>query len=232
MYSSHETWADHLIFFDHIPFAAASIGQVNHAVLAPSQGPSGRHGQSVATSLLTNAATRVTSVLERCGAPQCLSEDPQFKDPWVRLGSTGHVLAVGHVRGIGIWGTVIGVQPQEEWNEITSRMIEFCLRGLFQFMLTQTDPSFLHCIYLQWLWRNAQVQERVRGPLAALSSGRYFRGPHRMRRVKVELLVSHQRRMKYVHIWTGSSNTHPTGHTVQSISNALSPSPFDTEGTE
>jgi hypothetical protein len=35
-----------------------------------------------------------------------------------------------------------------------------------------------------------------------------------MRRFEVEPLVSHQRRMKYVHIWTGSSNTHPTVYTV------------------
>jgi hypothetical protein len=35
---------------------------------------------------------------------------------WLR--STGRVLAVGHVGGVGIWDTIIGVQPQEEWNEV------------------------------------------------------------------------------------------------------------------
>jgi aarF domain-containing kinase len=34
----------HFISFDRIPFAAASIGQVHHAVLATSQSPSGGGG--------------------------------------------------------------------------------------------------------------------------------------------------------------------------------------------
>jgi hypothetical protein len=35
---------------------------------------------------------------------------------WLR--GTECVFAVGHVGGVGIWDTIIGVQPQEEWNEV------------------------------------------------------------------------------------------------------------------
>ncbi|KAJ8595453.1 hypothetical protein M405DRAFT_878205 [Rhizopogon salebrosus TDB-379] len=45
------TWADNFISFDRIPFAAASIGRVHHAALAPSQslsGGAGEDGQRVA----------------------------------------------------------------------------------------------------------------------------------------------------------------------------------------
>jgi hypothetical protein len=44
------------------------------------------------------------------------------------------VLAVGHVRGIGIWGTVIGVQPQEEWNEV---------RKLFSLMMVDASAFMM-----------------------------------------------------------------------------------------
>lgn len=46
-----ESWADNFTSFDRIPFAAASIGQVHHAVLAQSQSPSGDDGQHVAVKI-------------------------------------------------------------------------------------------------------------------------------------------------------------------------------------
>jgi aarF domain-containing kinase len=48
------TWADNFISFDRIPFAAASIGRVHHAALAPSQslsGGAGEDGQRVAVKV-------------------------------------------------------------------------------------------------------------------------------------------------------------------------------------
>jgi aarF domain-containing kinase len=59
-----ETWADNFISFDRIPFAAASIGQVHHAVLAPSQSPSGGGGQRVAVKIqFPNIANSIASDL-------------------------------------------------------------------------------------------------------------------------------------------------------------------------
>ncbi|KAG1791065.1 ABC1-domain-containing protein [Suillus plorans] len=46
-----ESWANNFTLFDHIPFAAASIGQVHHSVLTQSQSPSGDDGQHVAVKI-------------------------------------------------------------------------------------------------------------------------------------------------------------------------------------
>ena len=60
-----ETWADNFISFDRIPFAAASIGQVHHAVLSPNQSPSGSEdGQRVAVKIqFPNIANSIASDL-------------------------------------------------------------------------------------------------------------------------------------------------------------------------
>ncbi|KAJ8596089.1 ABC1-domain-containing protein [Rhizopogon salebrosus TDB-379] len=62
-----ETWADTFISFDRIPLAAASIGQVHHAVLTQSQSPSGGGGgggQRVAVRIqFPNIASSIASDL-------------------------------------------------------------------------------------------------------------------------------------------------------------------------
>jgi aarF domain-containing kinase len=59
-----ETWADKFTSFDRIPFAAASIGQVHQAVLAPSQSPSGEDGKRVAVKIqFPNIANSIASDL-------------------------------------------------------------------------------------------------------------------------------------------------------------------------
>lgn len=192
-----ESWADNFASFDRIPFAAASIGQVHHAVLAPSQSPSGQDGQHVAAKiqfpniansiasdlgyvkmLLTAGSllprglfldrtiqvmkdeladecdyAREASFLERYGRPDCLGADARFKVPWVWPGSTERVLVMEHVEGVSIGDAAIGALPQGERNEIASRIIELCLRELFQFRLMQTDPNFTN-----FLW-NSRTQQ-------------------------------------------------------------------------
>jgi aarF domain-containing kinase len=186
-----EAWADKFTSFDRIPFAAASIGQVHHAVLAPSQSPSGEDGKRVAVkiqfpniansiasdlgyvkmvltagSLLPRGLfldrtiqvmkdeladecdySREASFLERYRRPDCLGADARFKVPWVWPGSTERVLVMEHVDGISIGDAIIGALPQEERNEIASRIIELCLRELFQFRLMQTDPNFTNFLW-------------------------------------------------------------------------------------
>jgi len=60
-----EKWADNFVSFDRIPFAAASIGQVHHAILDPSQSPPGAEdGQRVAVKIqFPNIANSIASDL-------------------------------------------------------------------------------------------------------------------------------------------------------------------------
>jgi aarF domain-containing kinase len=62
-----ETWADNFISFDRKPFAAPSIDPVHHAVLDPSQSPSGSGGgggQRVAVKIqFPNIASSIASDL-------------------------------------------------------------------------------------------------------------------------------------------------------------------------
>jgi aarF domain-containing kinase len=91
--------------------------------------------------------SREASFLERYGRSDCLGADARFKVPWVWPGSTERVLVMEHVEGVSIGDAVIGALPQEERNEIASRIIELCLRELFQFRLMQTDPNFTNFLW-------------------------------------------------------------------------------------
>jgi aarF domain-containing kinase len=58
-----ESWADNFTSFDRIPFAAASIGQVHHAVLARSQSPSGDDQRVAVKIQFPNIANSIASDL-------------------------------------------------------------------------------------------------------------------------------------------------------------------------
>ncbi|KAJ8595699.1 hypothetical protein M405DRAFT_871717 [Rhizopogon salebrosus TDB-379] len=158
-----ETWADSFISFDRIPFAAASIGQVHHAVLAPSQSPpgggGGGGGQRVAVKIrFPNIASSIASglgyvkMLLTAGSllPRSLSLNRTIQ---VWPGRTERVLVMEHMEGVSIGDAVIGALPQEKRHEIASRIFGLCLWELFQFMLMQTDQNFMN-----FLWNSRSQQ--------------------------------------------------------------------------
>jgi len=63
------------------------------------------------------------------------------------------VLVMEHVDGVSVGELSVSALPQEERNEIAKRVIELCLRELFQFRLMQTDPNWTN-----FLWNSATQQ--------------------------------------------------------------------------
>ncbi|KAJ8580807.1 ABC1-domain-containing protein [Rhizopogon salebrosus TDB-379] len=151
-----ETWADNFISFDRIPFAAASIGQVHHAVLAPSQSPSGGGGGG--------GGQRVAVKIQFPNIANLIASD---------LGYVKMLLTAGSLLPRGLFlDRTIQVMKDELTDEcdysreasflkrygapecaIASRVTELCLRELFQFRLMQTDPNFTN-----FLWNSRSQQ--------------------------------------------------------------------------
>ncbi|KAJ8580804.1 hypothetical protein M405DRAFT_847408 [Rhizopogon salebrosus TDB-379] len=118
---------------------------------------------------------------------QCLGEDPRFEIPWVWLGSTERVLAVGHAGSVGIWNTVIGVQPQEGWNEFYEFPVELKGSTVRKYKKEFLD-NWLH--YLQATAsedRTAGVE--LRWSLRYLTGGRFslFRTPFHRPLIRVAM---------------------------------------------
>ncbi|KIJ61251.1 hypothetical protein HYDPIDRAFT_97119 [Hydnomerulius pinastri MD-312] len=190
------SWADNFVSFDRIPFAAASIGQVHHAVLAASASPTGREERVAVKIQFPNIANSIASdlgyvkmlltagrllpkglfldrtiqvmkdeladecdysreaeFLGRYNSQELLGQDSRFKVPWVWEGSTHRVLVMEHVDGVSVGDPSVTALPQEERNEIASRIVELCLRELFQFRLMQTDPNWTN-----FLWNSSTRQ--------------------------------------------------------------------------
>ncbi|KAH7922496.1 ABC1-domain-containing protein [Leucogyrophana mollusca] len=184
------SWETHFTSFSRVPFAAASIGQVHHAVLAASSSPTGKDegvavkiqfpniANSIASDLgyvkmLLTAGrllpkglfldrtiqvmkdeladecdySREASFLRRYGSPEYLGQDSRFKVPWVWEGSTDRVLVMEHVEGASVGEAVVASLSQEERNDIAARIVELCLRELFQFRLMQTDPNWTNFLW-------------------------------------------------------------------------------------
>lgn len=73
--------------------------------------------------------------------------DSRFRVPWVWEGSTRHVLVMERMKGVSIGGDVVKSLTQEERNELSSRVLELCLRELFQFRMMQTDPNWSNFLW-------------------------------------------------------------------------------------
>ncbi|KAK7029904.1 atypical kinase COQ8, mitochondrial [Favolaschia claudopus] len=188
-------WARSFTSFDRVPFAAASIGQVHTAVLAPDASPTGAPARVAVKVQFPNIANSIASDLgyinllltagrllprglfldrtmqvmkqelaDECdyarearflrafGAPEHLGKDERFKVPWVWDGSTDRVLVMELVEGKSVGEFNVSQLDKRDRDDIAARIIELCLKELFEFRFMQTDPNWSN-----FLW-NAQTR--------------------------------------------------------------------------
>ncbi|KAF7326442.1 Atypical kinase COQ8, mitochondrial [Mycena sanguinolenta] len=190
-------WASAFTTFDRVPFAAASIGQVHTATLAPSVSPTGAAARVAVKIQFPNIANSIASdlgyisllltagrllpkglFLDRTmqvwvfiltfdraltrrrssgafGAPENLGGDARFKVPWVWDGSTDRVLVMERVDGMSVGEAEISQLDQRDRDDIAARIIELCLKELFEFRLMQTDPNWSNFL---WNARTRRVE--------------------------------------------------------------------------
>ncbi|KAI5983910.1 ABC1-domain-containing protein [Pisolithus albus] len=90
---------------------------------------------------------READFLRKYRAPEILGNDTRFKIPWVWEGSTKRVLVMEHLDGVAMGDASISTLPQTDRDDIASRIMELCLRELFEFRLMQTDPNWTNFLW-------------------------------------------------------------------------------------
>ncbi|TFK97585.1 ABC1 family-domain-containing protein [Pterulicium gracile] len=95
--------------------------------------------------------TREASFLQKFASPTFLGSEEmkeRFAVPWVWEGSTKEVLLMEMMGGesVGV-EEARSVYPQEERNKIAERVVELCLRELFEFRMMQTDPNWSNFLW-------------------------------------------------------------------------------------
>lgn len=104
--------------------------------------------------------TREASFLQKFASPSYLGLDPRFKVPWVWEESSETVLVMERVGGVGVGdissgamsvaedGDIVrGELSRQDRNDITERIIELCLKELFEFRTMQTDPNWTNFLW-------------------------------------------------------------------------------------
>ncbi|KAJ6501813.1 ABC1-domain-containing protein [Mycena vulgaris] len=94
--------------------------------------------------------TREAGFLRTFGAH--LGGDSRFTVPWVWDGSTERVLVMEHLDGTSVGAVRL---DQRDRNDIAARIIELCLKELFEFRLMQTDPNWSNFL---WNARTRRVE--------------------------------------------------------------------------
>ncbi|KAJ7657787.1 ABC1-domain-containing protein [Mycena polygramma] len=90
---------------------------------------------------------REAGFLRAFGAPERLGGDARFKVPWVWDGSTERVLVMEHVGGTSVGEATISRLDQRDRDDIAARIIELCLKELFEFRMMQTDPNWSNFLW-------------------------------------------------------------------------------------
>ncbi|KIM42007.1 hypothetical protein M413DRAFT_142904 [Hebeloma cylindrosporum] len=98
---------------------------------------------------------REASFMKAFGSSEYLGDDPRFKVPWVWDGSTSNVLVMEHVDGVSVGEANAENLTEEDRNDISARIIELCLKELFEFRTMQTDPNWTNFL---WNPRTRQVE--------------------------------------------------------------------------
>lgn len=76
-----------------------------------------------------------------------LGGDPRFKVPWVWDKSTDNVLVMEQLCGTSVGGADVRTLSQTDRNDISSRILELCLKELFQLRAMQTDPNWSNFLW-------------------------------------------------------------------------------------
>ncbi|KAF8346622.1 ABC1-domain-containing protein [Amanita rubescens] len=97
--------------------------------------------------------TREASFLRKFGSAERLGNDTRFRVPWVWDGSTRDVLVMERVNGFSVGEANASRLSQQDRNDISSWVMELCLKELFEYRTMQTDPNWSN-----FLWNPATRQ--------------------------------------------------------------------------
>ncbi|KAI5118727.1 hypothetical protein M0805_004525 [Coniferiporia weirii] len=89
------------------------------------------------------------------GSADGVGGDERFRVPWVWNGSTECVLVMQHMDGVSVGGNVVDGLSQESRDQIASRIVELCMKELFDFRMMQTDPNWSNFL---WNERTGQIE--------------------------------------------------------------------------
>ncbi|KAF8724473.1 hypothetical protein AX14_008768 [Amanita brunnescens Koide BX004] len=91
--------------------------------------------------------TREASFLRKFGSAERLGNDVRFKVPWVWDGSTHDVLVMECVNGFSVGEADAFQLSQQDRNDISSWVMELCLKELFEYRTMQTDPNWSNFLW-------------------------------------------------------------------------------------